>query len=202
MKTFFLFIAALIILGLGWYYRAGVKIVTDALVSPYEPLMQKVKPVITPKPSPPPEWEKINIPSFGLSLNIPPDWVFDNEAKIRSASGQTAIAISANSGVLVPDVFNQDLFRKIYNLKTEGEFTESHLDEEIKFKKIESGKILTGQSYTIFVWDFRNTQLAVQTLLVRAFILKDSTLIIFTLNNSTDEGIKFLKRIVSLASLN
>lgn len=187
----------------GWYYKAGIKVVTDALTSPYEPLVQKIKPASSPKPLPPPDWENTSIPSYGLSLKIPQEWVVDKEeVVIKSTSGNKSIAISSNSGVLVPDVFNQDLFKKIYNLKSGGEFTEKHLDEEIKFKNIESGKILTGQSYTIFVWDFRNTQTEARMSEVRAFILKDTTLIIFTLNKSTDEGIEFLKKIVSFASLN
>lgn len=192
-----------IISGLGWYYRDGLKIITDTIISPYEPVLQKVKTSPSPKPVPPPEWKKINISSLGLTLNIPPDWVFDKDAAvIKSSSGRNVISISANSGILVPDVFNQDLFRKIYNLKVGDEFTETQLDEEVKFKKIDSGKILTGQPYAIFVWAQSNSQTALTLVEVRAFILKDTTLIIFKLNKSSDERIEFLKKIVTFSSLN
>lgn len=205
MKTFFLLIfllvTGLIIAGFGWYNRAGVKIVADTLISPYKPLIEKHVP--SPKPSPPPKWENVNIPSYGLGLRLPPGWIVDKDAAVlRPTSGNMSIAISSNSGVLVPNIFNQDLFQKIYNLKTGDEFTHEYLDERIKFRNIESGKILTGQPYTVFVWDFNNIQTAARLVETRAFILKDTTLIIFTLNKPTDEGMEFLRKIVGFSSLN
>lgn len=208
MKTLFLLIFLLIAIAIisvvGWYYRAGLKIVADTLISPYQPLVQKVKPpVSSPKPLPPPDWEKINVSSFGLNLNIPADWVFDkNAAVIKSTYGGNSVSISVNSGVLVPTTYNQDLFNKINNLKAGSEFEHQHLDEKIKFKKIESGKILTGQPYVIFIWDQKNTQTEASVFGVRGFILKDTSLIIFTPNKINDESTELLNKIMSFSSLN
>ena len=137
-----------------------------------------------------------------MVFKVPPGWMFVEEtAQLKPPSGKNFIALSSNSGILIPTIFNQDLFGKIYNLKAGDEFIEMHFGNQIKFRKIDSGKILSGQPYTIFVWENSSPQTG-STSEIRAFILKETTLIIFTLSNPTDENIDQLKNIVNFSSLN
>ncbi len=175
--------------------------VGGALISPYQPLIEKTI-ISSPKPMPPSDWKDVIIPSSGLSLKLPPDWVIDQESiGVKSTTGKDSIAISTNSKILIPTTYNQDLFKKIYGLKVGKEFTEKYFDDEIKFKNIDSGKILTGQPYTVFTWEYHATQTGNSSSDIKGFILKDTTLIIFTLNKPKAEGIEILKKIVSFASL-
>lgn len=201
MKILIFLIVGLMTIGAGWYYRDALQVVVSTIISPYQPVIQKISPKVTPKPTPPSDWENINVRSVGLVLKVPPGWVFEEAtAKLKPPSGKSFITLSSNSGILVPSIFNQDLFNKISGLKTGDEFTEENFGNKIKFRKIESGKILSGQPYTLFLWEY-STQMGGTASEIRAFILKDTTLIIFILSRPTDENIEVLKKIASFSSL-
>ncbi len=205
MKILFVIIILLVVVfvalgGSGFDYGTGIKTVTDALVSPYKALVAK-KPAPSVRPLPPADWKSTSIPSYGLNLKIPLDWNVDGE-RIKSPFSVQVITISSNSGLLVPGIYNNELFNKAYNLKKGDYFTAKNLDEEVIITNIESGEILTGQPYVVVNSQSENIQSQQHISLVRAFMLKDNSLIIFTLNKQNNEGIEFLKKIMSLASLN
>lgn len=205
MKILFIIIILLFVVfvalgGNGFDYGTGIKTVIDTLVSPYKPLMVK-KPAPSVKPLPPADWKSTTIPSYGLNLKIPLDWNVDGE-HVKSPFSVHVITVSSNSGLLVAGIYNNELFKKAYNRKKGDYFKAKNLDEEVTLTNIESGEILTGQPYVVVNSQFENIQTQAQISQIKALILKDNSLLIFTLSKQSVEGIEFLRKIMSLASLN
>jgi hypothetical protein len=155
------------------------------------------------------KWSSIDYPELGLRLKYPPLWTVSSDQKIsqfgipssyNGSSILNIITVSSHRGVLVDGYYDQDLFYRIYNIKVDEAFApEANNFQHVKFVKLLSGKLSSGQPYLVFRQE-RDTNYNNPNS-YQAYILKGDTLIILTLSNFDQTGKEMLNQITANASL-
>lgn len=206
----FLIIAAVFAVN---HYKNDLKPYYSIILGPYKQIYNRVsvnKPA--PKPEAPSDWQPVDFQSVHLTLHIPPDWsVGENETvsqhplpiAIRDDRIYNIISPSTHSGVLIDGYYDQDLFKILYNLKNNEVFEPEYFKQgDSAFTKLSSGKILTGEPFVVVKTGKIDPQNSNQPKIIRAFILKNNTLVILTLSYFNNYGLEMFEKIITFSKFN
>lgn len=205
-SIFIYLLLILIVVGaiLGWYFKDSISInsVKNFITSSQ---------VTTINTSEFKNWHEFNNSELGMTLKYPPDWVVSDSGvisqsalpyKINEEAVYNIIQTSKHLGVLIPGLFDQDLFYKIYDLKTDKAFIPEYFNAEnhTQFIKMSSGKILSDEPFVIFTLKADKTS-TLGLKKINAFILNSNSLIVLSLSQNDNNGLEIFKKIVASARI-